>query len=65
MIFQNTVDITNILRELKREGYPVKRDTVAMISPYLTRHIRRYGDYVVDYASEPDPINNELDIPED
>jgi hypothetical protein len=65
VIFQNTVDITNIVRELKREGYAVKRDTVAMISPYLTRHIRRYGDYGIDYATEPDPIDNELEIPED
>jgi len=65
VIFQNTVDITNILRELKREGYPVKKDTVAMISPYLTRHIRCYGDYVIDYVTEPDPIDNELEIPED
>lgn len=43
--FRNVVDITYALRELKREGYEVIREDVAALSPYLTRHIKRFGDY--------------------
>jgi TnpA family transposase len=64
VIFQNTVDITAILRSLQQEGVSVRRDTVAMLSPYLTRHIRRYGDYVINVENTPAPINNELDMPD-
>jgi hypothetical protein len=64
VIFQNTVDITAILRSLRQEGERVRRDTVAMLSPYLTRHVRRYGDYVINVENTPDPIDNELDMPD-
>jgi Tn3 transposase DDE domain len=36
---------------LMAEGYPVKREDVAALSPYLTRHIKRFGDYFVDLST--------------
>ncbi len=48
VIFQNTVDLTEILRQLKREGYLINPEDIKAISPYLTEHIKRFGDYWLD-----------------
>ena len=44
MIFQNVGDMTRVIRELQGEGYAISRDDLATLSPYLTRHIKRFGD---------------------
>lgn len=48
VIFQNTVDLTEILQQLKREGYLIDPKDIKTISPYLTEHIKRFGDYWLD-----------------
>jgi TnpA family transposase len=48
IILHNVVDMTCVLRTLIDEGYQVKRDDVASCSPYITRQIKRFGDYDVD-----------------
>jgi len=50
LIYQNVVDLSRTLQTLKEEGYPVSREDMAALSPYLTRHIKRFGDYVLDFA---------------
>lgn len=60
LILQNAVDLTEVLRTLVREGYPVRREDVALLSPYLTSHIKRFGDYVVDLETIPAPLDGEL-----
>lgn len=57
VVFQNVVDITNILRSLLQLGYPLTRENVAVLSPYLTRHIKRFGDYLVDLEMVPEPLD--------
>jgi hypothetical protein len=32
---------------LVKEGFPVKRENLALMSPYMT-NVRRFGDYVLD-----------------
>jgi hypothetical protein len=39
------------------EGYPVNRADVAALSPYLTRHVKRFGDYVIDLSVIPQPLS--------
>jgi TnpA family transposase len=63
VIFQNVVDMTQVLVELGREGLPIAREDLAALSPYLTHHIRRFGDYVVDLAQVPPPVEDNLVIP--
>ena len=63
IIFQNVVDMTYALRELKREGYDVTREDVASLSPYLTRHIKRFGDYFLDFGNVLQPLESELPVP--
>jgi hypothetical protein len=45
------------LCELIAEGYPVKREDVTALSPYLTRHIKRFGDYFIDLSTPPQPLS--------
>ncbi len=56
VIFQNVVDITTILWQLKNEGYRFSRQALERISPYITKHIKRFGDYVIDLQKIPHPI---------
>lgn len=62
VIFQNVVDQTRILRMLKEEGFPVSREDVATLSPYVTSHIKRFGDYIIDSNAIPEPIDPTLPI---
>lgn len=61
--FQNVVDMTYALRELKREGYAVLREDVAALSPYLTRRIKRFGDYYIDLGRAPQPLDSDMSVP--
>jgi TnpA family transposase len=53
VIFQNVVDLTEVLQQLQSEGYLLKREDLASLSPYLTRHIKRFGDYLIDMEAIP------------
>ena len=48
VIFQNVVDLTEVWQQLQTEGYLLDREDVGGLSPYLTSHIKRFGDYVLD-----------------
>jgi len=60
LILQNAVDVTETLLALVEEGYPVKREDVALLSPYLTSHVKRFGDYVVDLDAIPAPLDGKM-----
>ena len=57
VILQNVIDQSRILYEMKAEGYPIKREEVAALSPYLTSHLKRFGDYVIDLSVVPQPLS--------
>jgi hypothetical protein len=42
------VDMTNVLRALQQEGICVTPAIVSRLSPYLTEHIKRFGQYFLD-----------------
>jgi TnpA family transposase len=60
VVLQNVADMTRALRSLAEEGYPLRREDVAQLSPYLTEHVKRFGDYVVDLKTVPDPLDGEM-----
>ena len=60
MILQNVVDMTQVLLQLKKEGYSVYAETLSILSPYLTGHIRRFGDYVLNMEKVPEPVEYTL-----
>jgi TnpA family transposase len=57
IILQNIVDETNIIGQLKNEGFAIKKGDAGFLSPYLTAHIKRYGDYIVDMNRVPKDIS--------
>ena len=57
VIFQNTVDLTEILQQLKTEGYLIDSEDIKAISPYLTKHIKRFGDYWLDMDIYPKTLD--------
>jgi TnpA family transposase len=56
VMLHNVVDITNALQEMAREGQVVTKELVARISPYMTKHIKRFGEYILDMNLMPDPL---------
>ena len=56
IMLHNVVDMTNVLHEMAQEGYPVTPEVVATFSPYITEHIKRFGEYVIDTDSTPPPL---------
>ena len=57
VVFQNVVDLTDILRNLQKDGYLIHREDVAMISPYITAHVKRFGDYLIDMETVPTSLD--------
>jgi hypothetical protein len=55
VIYQTTLDLTAVVNQLVAEGHPVGPEDPATISPYLTEHIRRFGEWVLD-TTPPDPV---------
>ena len=41
------------MSELERQGEDVPGDAVADISPYLTEHVNRFGDYTLNLERKP------------
>jgi hypothetical protein len=60
VILQNVADLTRVLHDLEREGQPASRAAMAALSPYLTRHLKRFGDDVLDLDTRPAPLEDEL-----
>jgi TnpA family transposase len=63
VILHNAVDISLVIQELNAEGVKIDRSMLATLSPYLTRHLKRYGDFVIDLQSVPDPLEKAISIP--
>lgn len=63
VILQNVADMTYILKELSVNGVEFTKSDVAALSPYLTRHIKRFGDYVIDLENVPNAIDMSVSIP--
>jgi TnpA family transposase len=64
VIFHTALDMTRVLNGLRAEGHSVHPEDVAALSPYLTHHIRRFGDYVLDLSPPSDPPPAHLDLEE-
>ena len=38
---------------------PLTKDELAALSPYQTQHIKRFGNYVIDLETLPQPIDDD------
>ncbi len=58
-----SLDIAEIVRQLQEEGHVINRGDLARISPYLTEHIRRFGEYAPhELGLEPEAYEPHLDV---
>ncbi|MER7000651.1 Tn3 family transposase [Streptomyces sp. NPDC000410] len=63
MIFHNALDIAEIVRQLQAEGVGIAPEDLAQVSPYLTEHVRRFGEYSIhELGDEPDAYDPRLDV---
>jgi TnpA family transposase len=47
LIFHNVSNLTRVLQKLSAAGYTITDDILAHMSPYLTEHINRFGNYTL------------------
>ena len=53
LIFHNVCSLTRVIGRLQDEGEDVPAAALASVSPYLTEHINRFGDYVLNMKRKP------------
>ena len=63
VILHNAVDLSRALQKLHANGYAITPEDVARLSPYLTRHLRRYGDFVADLGQIPPSLEEAFSLP--
>lgn len=56
VILQNIIDMSDIIHQLTQEGADIREDDITFLSPYLTEHIKRFGDYLIDMRRMPAKI---------
>jgi hypothetical protein len=47
----------------KVKGYQIKPEDLKRLSPYMTTHLKRYGDFVLDLSDIPQPLDLAFLIP--
>ena len=57
MIFYNTVMLSKNLRTLIKSGYYIDPACVAVLSPYATKHLERFGKYTLNLEQLPEPVD--------
>ncbi|MGU8559755.1 Tn3 family transposase [Clostridium perfringens] len=61
VILHNVIDISNVLKKIVADGVLVTKYDIQSLSPYMTSHIKRFGEYVIDLNKVPGDIT-EIDI---
>ena len=57
IMLHNVVDMTNVIHDLQQEGVCITPEVVKRLSPYLTEQIKRFGQYLLDMATQPEPLH--------
>lgn len=55
VMLQNVADQTRVLNSLQDEDKTFVRDDLNFLSPYGTRHLKRFGEYRAEYQAEAQP----------
>lgn len=56
VILQNIIDMSDVIHQLTQEGVQIREEDIAGLSPYITEHIKRFGDYTIDIHHVPAQI---------
>jgi hypothetical protein len=60
LLFWPVAEMTRVIGELIEEGYPVQIEALPCLSPYVTRPIKRFGDYTLQRDLTPGLIAYDL-----
>jgi TnpA family transposase len=53
IILQNIIDMTDSIYTLQKAGVRITKEDIGRLSPYMTSHIKRFGEYVLDLDTKP------------
>lgn len=56
IVLQNTIDYSYVIHQLQQEGDEITKEDAARLSPYMTEHLKRFGDYFIDMKMLPENI---------
>jgi TnpA family transposase len=56
VILQNIIDMSDVIYQLTQDGAQIREEDIASLSPYITEHIKRFGDYTIDMRRVPAKI---------
>ena len=56
IMLHNVVDLTEVLNQMVASGHQVTEQLVKRLSPYITEHIKRFGQYILDIDAMPEPL---------
>lgn len=59
IMLSNVLDMSAAIRKLVATGYVVTAQAVAELGPSIRQHIRRYGEWSVDLADAPPPLDEQ------
>ena len=57
LVFHNLVTITRAIRRLETDGQSISDEVLAVLSPYQTAHINRFGNYSMNFGRDPQPVH--------
>lgn len=56
VMLQNVSDMTEIIAALIDDGHNITKEDMSYLSPYLTAHLKRFGDIVMDLNTVPKSV---------
>ena len=62
VMLHNVVDITEIIKKMNEEGIIINDKVKAKMSPYMTYSINKFGEYSIDLAKIPPPLEYNYDV---
>lgn len=63
MILHHALGIAEIVRQLLEKGWEIDPEDLAQVSPYLTDHIKRFGEYSThELGIQPEAYDPKLDV---
>lgn len=57
IMLQNVIDMTDVCHALIQEGHTITEQDLSHMSPYMTEHLKRFGEYVLDLNLRPANLN--------
>ncbi len=56
IMLHNVSDLTDVLTGMAAEGWPLTKELIGRLSPYMREHLRRFGQYMLDMEILPPPL---------